>query len=312
MSKSSHGGLFGSPRAGAVTIVDAPVRLTYARKARLTFWVVGIATAALSATVASHHWHPIVGLLTGVAVGVVLGFVAALFVLAWPVLRAVWHWADAILTAAVVVFGWTALMQVTDLTVSLLVVTVLVGVPLAVGPIRRPVLAFIWCAIVRHRLRASFARMVRSGSGHHPGCLPLILLARPTPAGERVWVWLRPGLALPDLETELSQLAVNCLASEVRVARASRSYAALVRVDITRRDPLRARVVSPLPGRIPRFDPSAIPVSPGMPPVGLDLADVPEPADPPRTAGGRSPRQRRNPPPVPSLDDSGDHGDPFI
>jgi len=303
MSKSSSGGLFGRHHTGAVTIVDAPVRVTYARKARVTFWVVGIATAALSATVASHYWHPILGLLAGTGIGLVLGFVTALFVLAWPVLRALWHWADAILAAVLVVYGWTALMQATDLTWSLVAVSVLVGAPLAVPPVRRRVMALVWCAIVRHRLRTSFARMVRSSSGHKPGCLPLILLARPTPAGERVWVWLRPGLALPDLETELPQLAVNCLASEVRVCRASRRYAALVRVDITRRDPLRARVLSPLPGQVPHFDASTIPVSPGMPPVGLDLPQVPEPADPPRNTGGRPARQPRGHQPTTPPDD---------
>ena len=297
MSKSRTGGLFGPSHTGAVTIVDAPVRMTYARKARLTFWVVSIGVAALSGTVASDYLHPILGLLAGAGIGLVAGLVAALLVVAWPVMRAIWHWADAIAIVLLVFYGWTALMKTTDLVVSLVTVGLLLGVPAAVGPLRRRVLAFVWCAIVRHRLRMSFARMVRTGSRHQPGCLPLVLIARPTPAGERVWVWLRPGLALPDLEAELPQLAVNCFADQVRVVRANRRHAALIRVDITRRDPLRARVGSPLPDQIPYFDASAVPVSPGMAPVGLDLPDVPEQEDTPRNTGGRTPRRR--PPPDP-------------
>jgi hypothetical protein len=292
MSKSRVGGLFGPHHTGAVTIVDAPVRMTYARKARLTFWIVSIAVAALSGTVASDYLHPILGLLVGTGIGLVAGLVTALVVMAWPVLRAIWHWVDAIIAVTAVFYGWTALMKATDLKVSLVVVVLLLGVPAVVAPIRRRVVAFAWCAIVRHRLRMSFGRMVRTGSRHQPGCLPLILIARPTPAGERVWVWLRPGLALPDLEVELPQLAVNCFADQVRVVRADRRFAALIRVDISRRDPLRARVGSPLPDQIPYFDASAVPVSPGMPPIGLDLPDVPETADPPRSTGGRSPRRR--------------------
>ncbi len=90
--------------------------------------------------------------------------------------------------------------------------------------------------------RSSSASATRA----HPGCLPLILVARPTPAGERVWVWLRPGLDLSDLDGKTGKLAVACWAGEVRVVRASARYAALIRVDITRRDPLTGLVRSPL------------------------------------------------------------------
>lgn len=314
MSKSRFS-LFGAPPTGAVTIVDTPVRMTYARKARLAFWVVTVVVAALSATVASHYWHPILGLLAGVAIGMMLGFMVAVVVLAWPVLRAIWHWADAIVAVTTVFYGWTALMQALDLPLALVVVTVLVGVLSVVGAVRRRVVALLWCAIVRHRLRMSFARMGRSGSRQQPGCQPLILFARPTPAGERVWVWLRPGFTLPDVENEVSQLAVNCFADQVRVVRASRKTAALIRVDITRRDPLRARVVSPLPGQIPRFDPAAAPVSPGMPPVGLDLGDVPEEPDPPRRTNGRTGGRPSRQPRPDAFGDPGnsfDPNEPFI
>ena len=82
-------------------------------------------------------------------------------------------------------------------------------------------------------------------------------------------------------------MAVACWAGEARVVRTSTKYAALVRVDLARRDPLTGLVASPLALLIPRQHNNTdadVPVSPGMPPVGLDLADVPEPA--PESRGG--------------------------
>ena len=154
-------------------------------------------------------------------------------------------------------------------------------------------MAWFWCLIVRHRLRLCFAAFIAT---NRHGSLPLILLAKPTPAGERVWVWLRPGLSLRDLEQDgqMQKLAVACWANEVRVMRAGRKYAALIRIDITRREPLAGKVVSPLPDYVPTDIPANAPTSPGMPPVGLDLPDVP---DVPVTASTDTPRQRkpRNP-----------------
>jgi hypothetical protein len=118
--------------------------------------------------------------------------------------------------------------------------------------------------------------------------LPLILWARPTPAGERVWVWLRPGLDLGDLEGKTGKVAVACWVGEARIVRASTRFAALVRVDLTRRDPLVATNLSPLAALVAhlRKNDADTPVSPAVPLVGLDLADVPEvPVEQPR--GGR-------------------------
>src|SRR5262249_35464790 len=125
---------------------------------------------------------------------------------------------------------------------------------------------------------------------------PLILLARPTPAGERVWVWLRPGLALAALEDKTDQLAVACWASLVRVTPASERHAALVRIDVARRDPLAGKVAYPLATAVPPWATDiddredAAPVSPGMPPLaplGLDLDEVPAPPPPAERPGRR-------------------------
>ena len=112
-----------------------------------------------------------------------------------------------------VVYGWTALMQATTLTVSLILVVVVVGVPAAVPPIHRRIRAVGWCVIVRHRLRVAFNEFIIT---NRHGSLPLILAARPTPAGERVWVWLRPGLALSDLEGRTDLLLISTAERSVR------------------------------------------------------------------------------------------------
>ncbi|MGR6320358.1 hypothetical protein Q2K19_24065 [Micromonospora soli] len=287
MSKSSQRSPFGwSNRGGTVTVIEAPVARSYRRRATIAFWVTVGVVGLLAATVASHYLHPIVGALLGSLIGAACGAAVFALIVAWPVLRVFWHWLPEILLGLVAVYGWTALMQSTPLWGSLLVVALVVGLPAAIGPVRRRVMAFIWCLVVRHRLRLCFAAFIAT---NRSGSLPLILPAKPTPAGERVWVWLRPGLSLRDLEQDgqVQKLAVACWANEVRVMRASRRYAALIRLDITRREPLAATIVSPLPEHVPTDVPANAPTSSGMPPVGLDLPDVPD------TLTAETPRPRR-------------------
>src|SRR5690606_21216828 len=101
------------------------------------------------------------------------------------------------------------------------------------GRSRRLLVAWVWCAISRHRLRTCFATFIRA---NRRGSLPLILVAWPVPAGERVLLVLRPGLAVDDLTTDdaLARLAVGWWAREVRVRRASGRFAP------SRRQPQRA------------------------------------------------------------------------
>jgi hypothetical protein len=140
---------------------------------------------------------------------------------------------------------------------------------------------------------ASFPEVIRTQHRLRPGHPPLILAARPTPAGERVWIWLRPGLDLTDLEERTGKLAVACWASEVRAVRASTRFAALIRLDVTRRDPLTATVPSPLTKAVPSSA-SVVPVSAAVVPVGLNLTDI---APTPTVI----PRARRNAQPAPEL-----------
>jgi hypothetical protein len=284
-------GLFGQRPAGAVTIVETPVLRAYARRARITFFALTPTIAAIVAAVLATVVRPAQAVLLGLVAGLVVGLVVAVVVQVWPVLRAVWHWAVEIGLSAVVVGGAALLASAVGWPLSLTAAALLAGACVAVGPVRRRLLAWGWCAVVRHRLRLCFAEVIRSANRVRPGSLPLLLLARPTPAGERVWVWLRPGLDLSDLEGRADKLAVACWASEVRVVRASERFAALVRVDITRRDPLRRVFESPLVRMVP-LPSNGEPSSAGaVEELALDLPAVPEPVEP--EAPARVARVRR-------------------
>jgi hypothetical protein len=303
------GALFGTRPVGAVTVVEPPVLLSYARKARIAFLstaaVSGVSTAAVLAVFANPLWAVVLGIVAGA----VCGFVVGVLVRVWPVLRVLWWWSFEIAAVAGVVLvpawlargalPWPVLMSTPAMVavdigvpypwLALVGVAALAATAGAVGPVRRHLAAWSWCLVVRHRLRVCFAQFLRAATRTHPGSLPLILWARPTPAGERVWLWLRPGLSLEDLDGKAGKLAVTCWAGEVRVVRASTRYAALLRIDIARRDPLSDKVQSPLAKLIPlkrKATHDAVqPAMVGLPAVGLDLADVPEPAVEPR--GGR-------------------------
>ncbi len=278
--------LFGDRPAGAVTIVETPVSRSFARKARIAFGVTLAVVGLLVATVLAVRLHPGSAVLLGILAGAAAGAVVALVVRVWPVLRVLWHWAAEIVLGAMVLVPLSWLGSATR---PLLAVGLLSAVAAVVGlvrPVRDWVVRWGSCLVVRHRLRLCFAEFIRAANRLHPGSLPLILVARPTPAGERVWVWLRPGLDLTDLEGKADKLAVACWADQVRVVRAGERFAALVRVDVTHRDPLADRVAAESLLRlvpVPRED-DVPPVRPVRPTLGLDLLDVPEEQPDPRGA----------------------------
>ncbi|WP_116510024.1 hypothetical protein [Micromonospora sp. B006] len=281
------GRMFGERPVGAVTLVETPVSRSYAQKARVAFLVVAASVALVVAATASVALSLPLAVVVGLVSGGVCGLVVACVVRVWPALRVLWWWAVEIVAAVTVFVGMAYLSRATHPAVPLVLLAVVLGVLFGVGRLRRRVSAWVWCVVVRHRLRLCFTEFIRSASRLHPGRLPLILWARPTPAGERVWVWLRPGLDLTDLDGKADKLAVACWAGEARMVRASARHAALVRVDITRRDPLTGLVASPLSAWVAWMRDEDAPVSPAVPPVGLDLLDVPEPAPPQQ----RSPRR---------------------
>jgi hypothetical protein len=288
LSKSSPNRVFGGKSAaGTVTVLETKVHRSSARKAKMAFYLTAIIVGLLAATVASDRMHPILALFVGAAIGTPVGAIAWVLVRVWPVIRLIWWWLPEIGLAVTAVYGWTALARHTPAVGRLVVLVLVLGVPAIVGPARRRIVALAWCLIVRHRLRTCFAQFI---TANQAGTLPLIGIARPTPVGERVHIYLRPGLSLADLESRLDKLAVGCHAATVTVERASAANAARVRIDVKRREVLDATVASPLVDLVDELDPATAVTAPtlSLVPTALDLPDITTPA------GKPAPTQRDN------------------
>jgi hypothetical protein len=259
-----------------VSVVEGGVFRSARIRARLTLVILAVTGGVLGAIVGAPTINPLWGLAIGLGVGIVLGLAAGAVVAVWPVLRVLWHWATEITTLFLLASTSTLLSSWAGWWLPVTVDTTLAAVILAVPGLRRWVWAWVWCAVVRHRLRHSFAAFIRTRNQLMPrghGGSPLILMARRTPAGERVWVWLRTGLDLAELESNVGKLAVSCWAADVRVTNASERHAALVRIDVTRRDPMRAVVGAPFLAGVP--EPMTGPIVGQVVLGGLNLEDVP-------------------------------------
>jgi hypothetical protein len=263
-------GMFGRG-TGTITVIEEPVMRSYRRKAKIVFYLTWVITGLLAATVAASRWHPILALFAGLAAGLITGAIAATIVAAWPIIRAIWWWTPETAIIGGLIFGWIELAEHTTLAYRLVSVAAIVGVPAAIKPVRSRINALTWCLVTRHRIRTCFSEFIIT---NRTGSLPLILWAMPTPAGERVWIWLRPGLALDDLADRLDKIAVACWATAAVAEAASPGNAALVRVDIKRRDVLTRTITNPLLDMIKAATPAAqrdqITV-----PAALDLPQVP-------------------------------------
>ncbi|WP_088996341.1 hypothetical protein [Micromonospora echinaurantiaca] len=253
-----------------MTVIEAKVHRSSARNARLAFILTAVIVGLLAAVVAASSMHPILALIVGALIGVPAGGIVWVLVRIWPVLRLLWWWLPEIGITTLLGIGWTQLANHTSGPVTFLVVALVVGVPAAIPASRRFILAWAMCLFVRHRLRVCFAQFIIANQS---GSLPLILWARPTPVGERVWIYLRPGLSAKDLEGRLNKIAVACHASTVLVERASESNAAYLRFDIKRREVLTANVASPLVDVIDPTTPT-VEQAPLTVPTALDLPDV--------------------------------------
>jgi hypothetical protein len=287
--------------SGTITVIEEPVLRSYRRKAKVVFHLTWVITGTLAATVAASKWHPILALLAGLAIGLIVGAVAAAIVTAWPVLRAIWWWLPETALFGGLITGWVELAEHTTLLYRLGSVVLIVGIPLAIKPVRIRINALTWCLITRHRIRACFSEFIIT---NRTGSLPLVLWARPTPVGERVWIWLRPGLALEDLLNRLDKIAVACWATAAVAEAASPGNAAFVRLDIKRRDALTGTITSPLLELVksdtpaPQQDTADIPTALDLPQVTAsevtpvkptplkrpDQPKMPAPASPPAPA----------------------------
>lgn len=185
-----------------------------------------------------------------------------------------WRWRTELAYLTVLAVAFRALA---DLLTGIGAGILLAGLAAAAGlsaRVRRLVARRFGRLKTRHGLQAVFVQ-VRLFNRY--GRLPLILRIRPTPVGERVLVWFRPGICAEDLAAREAYLGAACWARDVRVARHAR-YAQLAIIEVIRRDPLAATAVvaSPLPDMIPAVPPSAEP-EPAQP--ATEAVDVPAPPE---------------------------------
>jgi hypothetical protein len=232
------------------------------------------------------------------------------------VFGAVLRWRVELLTISTVVVVWVVLVDRlpaswpswSALAVLATTVTVILVIPVSRGFVTRRA----WCL-----LSASGPEVfVQSRVMTHEGLLPLFMWTRPTPVGERLWLWLRPGLSGRDIETVTDRIAVACWAASARVT-ISPTRAAIVSVEVTRRDPLAGgQITSPLLDSVhpDHFDtdaqvispPDRATVTPPSPVEGTTPGDAPPSAGPaPATRGGVMKRTgTRTAPPVENTDAS--------
>ena len=303
---NSNRGMFGRG-SGTITVIEEPVMRSYRRKAKIVFYVTWVITATLAATVAASKWHPILALLAGLAFGLITAAIAGAVVAAWPVIRAIWWWTPETALTGGLVYGWIELAEHTTLIYRLAFMAVVVGIPVVVKNVRTGLNQLLWCMVTRHRIRTCFSEFIIT---NRTGSLPLILWARPTPVGERVWIWLRPGLALEDLLTRLDKIAVACWASTALAETASRSNAAFVRMDIKRRDALTGTITSPLLELIKTTpaterDTADLPTALDLPQVTASEVTPAKPARIPRAEPPRCPPRHHPPPRLPATSPTG-------
>ncbi|RSM65013.1 hypothetical protein DMH04_50115 [Kibdelosporangium aridum] len=187
-----------------------------------------------------------VGLDPYVVMGVVFALFLGSFTVTWKGLSlAIRLRAYIVVIAALMAANKTLQAFLGGLAGNLVFWGVLLGL-FIYGPTRRFLTRRIWCVLDRQRMRACF-KVGKVRTMNLDGSLPLLLWARPTKTGERVWLWIRAGSSSEDIEASLSYIAPACYARDARIHR-YRKLTTIVAVDIIRRDPLSAneKVPSPL------------------------------------------------------------------
>lgn len=276
MPKSSRSG-FPGRGSGTVTVIEEPVLRSYARKAKAVFYLTLAAVGLLAATILVGRWEHslgmigagVVSLIAGLLIGLVPAVLVAAVVAAWPIIRVFWWWMPELAITGALVAGWIELASHADMIIRFAALAAFFAIPAAVRPVRNWLWSWSWCLASRHRIRTCFSEFIVA---NRTGSLPLMLGARPTPAGERLWVLLRPGMSIDIVQDNTAKIAAACWASSVTADVANPSNSALVRFDIKRRDPLTGTVASPLTVMFGNVIPGRKQAAPA--PVALDLTDV--------------------------------------
>src|SRR5262249_7205821 len=108
-----------------------------------------------------------------------------------------------------------------------------------------------WCVLTRHRLqKLCWEARLHTRSGR----LPLILWARPTKVGVRLFVLCRAGICAEDFQAHIGELRAACYARDARVTR-HRTWSQLVTITTPRRDTPAPKNPIPPPLRAHRRQP---------------------------------------------------------
>jgi hypothetical protein len=98
---------------------------------------------------------------------------------------------------------------------------------------RRILVAQARCVITAHRVRTGCAQAwIHSRTGK----IPIVLVTRRQPFGERVTIWCRAGTSAEDFIAAQCQLAAACWARDVRAIPGER-FAQMVTLEVVRREP---------------------------------------------------------------------------
>ena len=148
-------------------------------------------------------------------------------------LAAAWRWRYELAAAAGLATMWAILGTTVAAALAAGLATVLtLAACTARG--RRFLLARWWCIVTPHRVRTGCAQTwIHSRYGK----IPIVLLTRRQPSGERVYLWCRAGTSAADFRSARKAFAAACWAKDVQVHRHAR-YAHMVALDIIRREPL--------------------------------------------------------------------------
>ena len=96
----------------------------------------------------------------------------------------------------------------------------------------RLLVAQAWCVITAHRVRTGCAQAwIHSRTGK----IPIVVVTRRQPFGERVTIWCRAGTSAEDFVAARRQLAAACWARDVRVILSGR-FAHMLTLDVVRRE----------------------------------------------------------------------------
>lgn len=295
-SKASGGRNRAGTRASQ-TIIDNFEIDSSKRRAKIVGILAGVAASFVTFVIVSTFQDLGVAFFWSVLIGIVAGAVVAGLVLSWPYLRMAWHWAGELVLLVFVGSVYVMLHVSFGPWVALGVLLQLLIVPWLIRPVCRFLIRWGMCMVVRHRIRVACDAFIE-GKGVHGSVMPLILWARPTASGERVWLWLRGDLTLEDIQGRLSELASVCWANGAEAEHAGDRKAFVV-VDIHRRDVLADGVEMHVDDMLEGIDPDSYPNQYETARDADDVTATPEDMDEEvsellgANRGGRKPRKNK-------------------